>query len=379
MRRPDPGTAYDSLTGAYGAADRPEFAGEALAKAGASAYSPARLNAGESASMRIVRHWQSTPADARGAVVAIGNFDGVHLGHRAVIEEGRRVARSLGAPLAVLTFEPHPRQVLSPPDEPFRLTPFRLKARHLAALGIETLFVARFDRAFAAREPASFVADVIAAGIGARHVVVGHDFAFGRRRAGTVALLTEVGAALGVGVTSIEAVGTDTGVYSASQARRLLTAGDVAALPPLLGRFWEIDGRVVAGDRRGRTIGFPTANLRCAGILHPARGVYALWARPDGDAGRWLPAVANLGRRPTFDKTEDLLEVHIFDYSASLYDRRLRAAFADRVRPERRFDGIDALKAQITRDCEAARAILADTPAPDAGEIAAQPRRLAIS
>ena len=327
--------------------------------------------------MRIVRHWQSTPADARGAVVAIGNFDGVHLGHRAVVEEGRRIARSLGAPLAVLTFEPHPRQVLAAPDEPFRLTPFRIKTRHLADLGIEILYVAWFDRAFAAREPASFVADVVAAGIGARHVVVGHDFAFGRRRAGDVALLTEVGASLGIGVTSIEAAGTGTEVHSASRARRLLATGEVAALPAILGRHWEIDGHVVAGDRRGRTIGFPTANLRAAGILHPARGVYALWVQPGGDAGdgHWYPAVANLGRRPTFDKTEDLLEVHIFDYAGDLYGKRLRAAFADRVRPERRFDGIEALKAQIATDCETARAILARMPAPDADESDALPRR----
>ena len=327
--------------------------------------------------MRIVRHWHSTPADARGAVVAIGNFDGVHLGHRAVVEKGRRIARALGAPLAVLTFEPHPRQVLAAPDEPFRLTPFRVKARHLAGLGIEILYVARFDRAFAAREPASFVADVVAAGIGARHVVVGHDFAFGRGRAGTVALLSEIGASLGVGVTSIEAAGTGTEVHSASRARRLLAAGDVAALPAVLGRYWEIDGHVVTGDRRGRTIGFPTANLRTAGILHPARGVYALWAQPFGDSddGRWHPAVANLGRRPTFDKTEDLLEVHIFDYAGDLYGRRLRAAFADRVRPERRFDGIEALKAQIATDCDTARAILASMPAPDAEESDVLPRR----
>ena len=329
--------------------------------------------------MRIVRHWQSTPAEARGAVVAVGNFDGVHLGHRAVIEEGRRIARSLGAPLAVLTFEPHPRQVLAAPEEPFRLTPFRVKARHLDALGVEFLYVARFDRVFAAREPASFVADVIAAGIGARHVVVGHDFAFGRGRAGTVALLTEVGGSLGVGVTSIEAAGTGTKIHSASRARHLLSAGEVAALPKVLGRYWEIDGHVVAGDRRGRTIGFPTANLRCAGILHPARGVYALWAQPDGDDRRWYPAVANLGLRPTFDKTEDLLEVHIFDYTGDLYGRRLRAAFADRVRPERRFDGIEALKAQIANDCDTARTILARLPAPDADESAALPRRQARS
>ena len=328
--------------------------------------------------MRIVRHWQSTPAESRGAVVAVGNFDGVHLGHRAVIEESRRIAGSLGAPLAVLTFEPHPRQVLAAPEEPFRLTPFRIKARHLAALGVDILFVARFDRAFALREPASFVADVVAAGIGARHVVVGHDFAFGRKRAGNVALLTEVGGALGVGVTSIEAAGTGEEIHSASRARRLLSVGNVTALPPVLGRYWEIDGHVIAGDRRGRTIGFPTANLRCADILHPARGVYALWAQPDDDE-RWYPAVANLGRRPTFDKTEDLLEVHIFDYAADLYGKRLRAAFADRVRPERRFDGIDALKAQIADDCDSARAILARLPAPDADESDALPRRQASS
>ena len=330
--------------------------------------------------MRIVRHWQSTPADARGAVVAIGNFDGVHLGHRAVIEEGRGIARALGAPLAVLTFEPHPRQVLAPPDGPFRLTPFRLKARHLARLGVDILYVARFDRAFAARPAASFVADVVAAGIGAHHVVVGHDFAFGRGRTGTVALLAEVGARCGVGVTSIEAAGTGSEVHSASRARRLLAAGEVAALPRVLGRFWEIDGHVIAGDRRGRTIGFPTANLRCAGILHPARGVYALWAQPGGDDGRWFAAVANLGRRPTFDKTEDLLEVHLFDYAGTLYGRRLRAAFVDRVRPEQRFDGIESLKAQIARDCDAARAILAHTSAPDSkDETAAPPRRQASS
>ena len=279
----------------------------------------------------------------------------------------------------MLTFEPHPRQVLAAPEEPFRLTPFRVKARHLDALGVEFLYVARFDRAFAAREPASFVADVVAAGIGARHVVVGHDFAFGRRRAGTVALLTEVGGSLGVGVTSIEAAGTGTTIHSASRARRLLADGEVAALPKVLGRYWEIDGHVITGDRRGRTIGFPTANLRCAGILHPARGVYALWAQPDGDDGAWFSAVANLGHRPTFDKTEDLLEVHIFDYTADLYGRRLRAAFADRVRPERRFDGIDALKAQIADDCDTARAILACLPAPDADESAALPRRQARS
>jgi riboflavin kinase/FMN adenylyltransferase len=329
--------------------------------------------------MRIVRHWQHTPADAQGAVVAIGNFDGVHLGHRAVIEECGRIARSMDAPLAVLTFEPHPRQVLTGVEEPFRLTPFRIKARNLAALGVEILYVVRFDRAFASKAPEDFVQDVLVSGVRARHVIVGYDFAFGRKRAGTVALLTEIGAAAGFEVTKIEAAGAGDGVFSASEARRLLAVGDVATVPEVLGHYWEIDGRVVSGDRRGRTIGFPTANLRLRGTLHPARGVYALWANPGGNGERWLPAVANLGHRPTFDKTEDLLEVHIFDFAGDLYGRPLRAAFVDRVRPEQKFDGIDALKAQIARDCDDAREILAGAATPTITEPGAASRRQASS
>ena len=218
----------------------------------------------------------------------------------------------------------------------------------------------------------------MAAGIGARHVVVGHDFAFGRGRAGTVELLTEVGGSLRVGVTSIEAAGTGTTIHSASRARRLLSDGEVAALPEVLGRYWEIDGHVIAGRPARPHHRLPHRQPALRRHLHPARGVYALWAQPDGDE-HWYPAVANLGRRPTFDKTEDLLEVHIFDYAADLYGRRLRAAFADRVRPERRFDGIDALKAQIADDCDTARAILARLPAPDAEASAALPRRQASS
>ncbi len=312
--------------------------------------------------MQIVRDWRNTPEDARGAVTAVGNFDGVHLGHRAVIDEAARIARGLGAPLAALTFEPHPRHVLARPSGPFRLTPFRSKARHLAALGVDILYVVRFDRAFAGKEPKDFVRDVLVSGIGARHVVVGYDFAFGAKRAGTVDLLSTLGETHGYGVSRVAAAGAGPRIHSASRARELLSAGDVAALPAILGHYWEIDGHVVTGDRRGRTIGFPTANLRTGGLLHPARGVYALWADAGGG---WLPAVANLGRRPTFDKNEDLLEVHLFGFSGTLYGKRLRAAFVERVRAERKFDGIEALKAQIERDCDSARSILSRADMPD--------------
>ncbi len=331
--------------------------------------------------MRIVRHWRHTPTETRGAVVAVGNFDGVHLGHRAVIERARALARAEGAPLAVLTFEPHPRQVLASPAEPFRLTPFRQKAEALAALDVETLFVAHFDRAFAAHTPEGFVNDVLAGGLGVKHVVVGYDFAFGRGRGGDVASLRALGVAAGFQTTQIAAAGDDEHVFSASEARKLLAEGVVAALPAILGRYWEVGGRVAGGDRRGRTIGFATANLKVSHLLHPTRGVYALWAGLDDDGGTaWHPAVANLGRRPTFDKTEDLLEVHILGFAGDIYGHRLRAVFVERVREERKFDGIEALKAQIARDCEAARAILAIAARPDAAPGGAmEPARRASS
>lgn len=310
------------------------------------------------------------PEEARGAVVAIGNFDGVHLGHRAVIAQAARIAHDEGRPLAVLTFEPHPREVLGHFDQPFRLTPFRIKAREIAAMGVALLFVARFDRAFAAQTPEEFVRNVLVEGLGARHLVVGYDFAFGRARAGNSALLEALAADGGYRVSQVSAAGQGGKVYSASEARDLLRDGDVAGAAGILGRWWEMSGRVRMGDRRGRQLGFPTANLAVEGMLHPGRGVYALWAGIEAQSGLsgtadWHPAVANLGRRPTFDKQEDLLEIHLLDFDGDLYGRRLRACFVERIRPERKFDGLDALKAQIAEDRERARVILAALPRPD--------------
>ncbi len=318
--------------------------------------------------MRIHRHWRDVPAQGRGAVVAIGNFDGVHLGHQAVIAEAGRIARASGAPLAVLTFEPHPRQFFGRTDGPFRLTPFRIKLREIAALGVDILYLLRFDADMAALAADDFIHSLLVGGLGVSHVVVGYDFAFGQARGGNFALLQQSAEKGGYQVDQVSVAGSEDGIYSASEARALLGTGDVQGTARILGRPWEIEGRVRDGEKRGRQLGFPTANLAVAGTLHPAHGVYALWAGlMDTQSGdwQWHHAVANLGRRPTFDENELLLEVHVLDFDGDLYGQRLRACFVDRVRPERRFDGLDALKAQITSDTASAREILAAGPSPD--------------
>lgn len=317
--------------------------------------------------MRIFRHDRVGTGD-RGAVVAIGNFDGVHLGHQAVIGAAGTLARSLRAPHAVLTFEPHPRRVFRPQDPPFRLTPFRVKARRIEALGVDLLFTLHFDLAFAARSAEDFIDSVLIQGLGARHVVVGYDFVFGHQRRGNPALLQQRGAALGFGVSVIDPVaGSGGAVYSSTRIREHLAAGRPREAAALLGRPWEIDGRVERGDQRGRTIGFPTANLLLDHYLRPAAGVYAVRAGiEEGGRTLWHDAVANFGRRPTFGGTDLRLEVHLFDFAGDLYGRHLRVALIEHLRPEQKFPGIDALKAQIAADAARARAVLAAEPATSA-------------
>ena len=318
--------------------------------------------------MRIYRHWRDVPAQGRGAVVAIGNFDGVHLGHQAVIAEAGRIARATGAPLAELTFEPHRREFFGRTDGPFRLKPFRIKLREIAALGVDILYLLRFDAKLAALAADDFIHSLLVGGLGVSHVVVGYDFAFGQARGGNFALLQQNAEKGGYQVDQVSVAGSDDGIYSASEARTLLSAGDVAGTARILGRPWEIEGRVQDGEKRGRQLGFPTANLTVGGTLHPDHGVYALWAGlkdAASDSWQWHPAVANLGRRPTFDENELLLEVHVLDFDGDLYGQRLRACFVERVRPERRFDGLEALKAQIASDTASAREILAAGSSPD--------------
>ena len=297
----------------------------------------------------------------------MGNFDGLHRGHAVLIGQARELAHTQGRPAGVLTFEPHPRSVFVPTTAPFRLTPFRVKERELARLGTDLLFVQHFDLGFAAMSAEDFVSEVIVGAIGASHIVVGWDCTFGNRRRGNPDLLRAAGQQHGFGVTVLDPVrGDDATVFSATHIRELLKAGKPREAAALLGRFWEIDGRVAIGDRRGRTIGFPTANLGLDDYLHPAFGVYAVRVSGDGPddalAGRTVDGVANIGLRPTVGTLAPRLEAHLFDTDVDLYGRHLRVALVDFIRPERKFAGLDELKAQIAADASRAREILAGTP-----------------
>jgi riboflavin kinase / FMN adenylyltransferase len=311
--------------------------------------------------MRLIRHCGELTPELRGCVVALGNFDGVHLGHQEVILTARRIAIAGGMPHAVMSFEPHPRSVFNPAGAPFRLTPFRVKARLIEALGIDLLFIPHFDADFAAIAAHDFVAEILAGCMDVRHVVVGYDYVFGKGRQGTGAFLAEMGRELGFAVTVVPPATSPTGeVYSSTRVREYLIEGKPADAAKLLGHYWELEGRVEHGDARGRSIGFPTANLNLGEYQRPATGVYAVRAGIDaGATTRWLDGVANFGRRPTFDKTDELLEVHLLDVAEDLYGRHLRVALVDYIRPEQKFSGLDALRAQIAADVAQARCLLA--------------------
>ena len=300
--------------------------------------------------------WQKTPAAWKGGVVALGNFDGVHRGHQALIADAGRHAKALGAPVVALTFEPHPRGFFVPDTGPFRLTLSPAKLRLLAQYGVQAVLAQRFDAAFAALSADAFIEDVLLKGLGARHVVCGYDFTFGARRGGNVEFLRKSGTARGVGVTVLEPVMREGEIYSSTRIREALRAGMAREAAALLGHPWEIEGVVELGDQRGRTIGFPTANVALGEHLRPRFGVYAVRVLVEGT---WRSAVANLGKRPTFGKVQENFEVHLFDFSGDLYGQALRVALVDFIRPEMKFSGLDALKAQIAADGEAAKAILA--------------------
>ena len=307
--------------------------------------------------MRILRHYRDCPADAKGAVVALGNFDGVHLGHRALLLEAKRLARELKRPFGVLVFEPNPREFFRPDDPPFRLTPFRAKARLLSELGVDLLIVLTFDAAMASMPAQDFVLDVLVKELAVTHVVVGKDFRFGKGRGGDTAVLGYMGEMEGFGTTVFSPVFADSNEkISSSDIRTALKAGKPDEAARLLGHWWRVEGHVAQGDRRGREIGFPTANLKLEHTLLPAFGIYAVRAHlPDG---RIVGGAASFGIRPTFALESPLLEAHLFDFSGDLYGALLAVEFIAWLRPEKHFDSIDALKTQIAADCAAAKRIL---------------------
>ena len=305
--------------------------------------------------VQVYRDWRALPASVRGACVALGNFDGVHRGHAELL--ARAHAARPDAPRAVLTFEPHPREHFRPDDPPFRLTLSAERAASLAALGVRVIYELPFDAAFSLISAEQFFADVLQAGLGARHLVSGPDFAFGHRRGGDIGLLAARAEAAGIGTTTATVFADEAGPVSSSRIRRALQDGYPERATALLGRPWAIVGPVTHGDKRGRTIGFPTANVPLGRLLEPARGVYAVTVRlPDGSRHR---GVANIGRRPTVNALpESRLEVFLFDFAGDLYGAEIAVSLIAFLRGERRFAGLDELKAQIAADSAEARRVL---------------------
>ncbi len=320
--------------------------------------------------MQVFKDYREIPDAFRSAAIAIGNFDGVHLGHRAVIGEAGRIARAQGLPWAVMSFEPHPRLYFKPDQPPFRITPERAKTRAIADLGVDVMVVLPFDKALATMEAETFVKDVLVGGLDVHHVVCGYDFHFGKGRKGNPAMLLDAGQRHGFDFTVVNEVDDADGhKYSSTGIREHLMAGDPRAAAEMLGRPFEIVGQVAHGDKRGRTIGFPTANVVLGDHVEPAFGIYAVQlAVDDGDNGQnddsspqWIDGVANLGIRPMFETSEPWLEVFLFDWSGDLYDQWVRVRVLDFIRPEQKFDGLDDLKTQIAEDCQTARRLLASS------------------
>lgn len=317
--------------------------------------------------MRLFRHHEGLEPRFRGMVAALGNFDGFHRGHHVVIGEAGRLARAMGAGLAVVTTEPHPVSFFARDAEPFRLTPFRERTRLLESFGVDLSLVLPFDKELAATPAQEFVAQVLLGGIGVLHVVVGYDYRFGQGRGGGVDVLRWMGEMEGFGVTVVEPVrfgieGAAGAAYSSTLVRETLREGKARRAAALLGHWWSIAGRVLEGDKRGRTIGFPTANIALEDSIVPALGVYAVRVVIEEDDGMPVyEGVANIGRRPTVDAGDAvLLEVFLFEFAGDLYGKHLRVEMVGFIRPEQKFDGLDALKAQIAADCDTARALLSD-------------------
>jgi len=300
------------------------------------------------------------PAHLRGNIMALGNFDGFHAGHQAVVGRAIERTRLEGRPIIVATFDPHPSRLFRPDSPPFRLTSLEQRERLFAAAGADAMLVFHFDHALAATSAPDF-ARILVEDMGAAGVVTGLDFTFGKGRTGNVGTLAQLGQALGLIAEAVQPVADADGlVISSSRIRDALHAGDCAAATRLLTRPYAIEGEVVHGDKLGRELGFPTANVDLGRYLRPAYGVYAVRGRlPDG---RVLDGAANLGIRPQFEPPKELLEPHFFDFSGDLYGQCIEVQLIERIRAEEKFDGLDALMAQIGRDCDAARRILADHP-----------------
>ncbi|MEO1025467.1 MAG: bifunctional riboflavin kinase/FAD synthetase [Pseudomonadota bacterium] len=307
--------------------------------------------------MRYLRD-TSFMADAdRGATVAIGNFDGVHLGHQAILDVARNAAK---APLGVVTFEPHPRAHFAPDAPPFRLMNAEAKANRLEALGVERLYELRFSDKMAALTPEAFCAEILRDQLGLAHVTVGADFCFGKARAGTAEMLQTYGAEMGFGVTIAQLIATEGIEVSSTRIRQALSDGQPELAAEMLGHLHRIEGPVIQGDQRGRELGYPTANMSIDGLHPPKFGVYAVKVDVlTGEHEGSYTGVASTGVRPMFGENHPNIETHVFDFAGDLYGASLSVALVAYLRPEQKFESLDALIQQMDADSAKARAILA--------------------
>ena len=307
--------------------------------------------------LQVIHGWQGLTPEQKGAALAFGNFDGVHRGHQQVIGAAAKVAREMGAPFAVSSFEPHPRRWFQPDAEPFRLMTVDQQARALETLGVDRFYVLPFDAQMANMSDETFARAVLAEGLGVRHMAVGFDVTFGKDRTGDPEALARYGEQLGFTVSVTDQIGDgDTEKYSSSAVREALKAGDPARAAQILGRPFAIEGVVERGQQLGRTLGFPTLNVAMGDYLVPRMGVYATRTRlPDG---RKLPGVANLGRNPTTGLVATRLEVFLFDFDEDAYGQMVETDLLEFLRPELTFDGLDALVVQMNKDSATARTLL---------------------
>lgn len=296
------------------------------------------------------------PAQLRGGVAALGNFDGFHLGHQAVAGEAIAQAKARGGPAIIATFDPHPVRHFAPDAPPFRLTTLDQRQRLFEAAGAEAMLVFEFDGALAGTTAQDFIEKILVERLGLSGVVTGEDFTFGKARGGNISVLKELGAAHGLTSTAVGPVSDEGGVISSSRIRDALKAGDPATATRLLTRPFAIEGKVQHGDKNGRLLGYPTANLDLGNYLRPRYGIYAVTGHLAD--GRMLKGAANLGIRPQFTPPKELLEPHFFDFAEDLYDQTIEVALHAFLRGEAKFDSLDALKVQMAADCDEAKAML---------------------
>ena len=315
--------------------------------------------------MRITPGYQDLDDQDRGATAAIGNFDGVHRGHQALIEDARRAVPD--APVGVITFEPHPRRFFQPNAPAFRLSDAAEKARILESHGVDRLYPLPFDEQLSGLTAEEFVIEVLHKGLGAQHIVVGADFKFGKGRTGDAVMLRTMGAQLGFGVTIHELIGDETGDFASTAIRTMLAEGRCEDAARQLGRWPAITGTVIQGEQRGRELGYPTANLDFGEQMIPRYGIYACWVDVlEGPFAGRHAGVASIGERPTFGVNAPNFEVHLFDFKGDLYGTRISVGLVRYLRGEEKFDGIDALIEQMDRDSDQARQTLADCRIPEA-------------